>query len=393
MGNSIYHSALIYNRLVQLGLCQFFSKILIKHILAIMTAALTYGYRGKTTNFGDCSPCHCTTVAHFLNCGRWDDTKLEDILKGSVIQTVYGEALRFGKPVLCIVDDTIALKTKPSSRALHPIEDAYFYQSHLKHRQDYGHQTVSVMLSCNGLALDYAVIMYDKTRSKIQIVQDIAKELPVPPVPSFFLCDSWYTSTDVIHAFTESGFSVIGALKTDRILYPAGYKMQAGELATHMKGTMPSVHSVTVGKRQYRVYRYEGPLNGIEKAVVLLSYPSNAFGDPTALRAFLCTDCSMGIEEILRAYTERWPVEVFFRESKQKLGFDQYQIRSSQGIRRFWLLMSLAHFICCTGSGQNVSFAKGYAFFQKELQVERVTYLYQCGAKHIPLEDILALVG
>lgn len=193
MGNSIYHSALIYNRLVQLGLCQFFSKILIKHILAIMTAALTYGYRGKTTNFGDCSPCHCTTVAHFLNCGRWDDTKLEDILKGSVIQTVYGEALRFGKPVLCIVDDTIALKTKPSSRALHPIEDAYFYQFHLKHRQDYGHQTVSVMLSCNGLALDYAVIMYDKTRSKIQIVQDIAKELPVPPFSSFFLCDGRYT--------------------------------------------------------------------------------------------------------------------------------------------------------------------------------------------------------
>lgn len=131
--------------------------------------------------------------------------------------------------------------------------------------------------------------------------------------------------------------------------------MQAAGLATHMKGTMPSVHSVTVGKRQYRVYRYEGPINGIEKAVVLLSYPSNAFGDPVALRAFLCTDCSMGIEEILGVYTERWPVEVFFRESKKTLDLDQYQIRSSQGIRRFWLLMSLAHFICCTGSGQNVS--------------------------------------
>ena len=135
-----------------------------------MTAALTHGYRGKTTNFGDCSPCHRTTVAHFLNRGRWDDAKLADILKGAVIQTVYGEALRSGRSVFCIVDDTIASKTKPSSRALHPIEDAYFHQSHLKRRQDYGHQAVSVMLSCNGLVLNYAVIMYDKTRSKIQIV-------------------------------------------------------------------------------------------------------------------------------------------------------------------------------------------------------------------------------
>ena len=36
----------------------------------------------------------------------------------------------------------IASKTKPSLQALHPIEDAYFYQSHLKGKQDYGHQAV-----------------------------------------------------------------------------------------------------------------------------------------------------------------------------------------------------------------------------------------------------------
>ena len=36
-------------------------------------------------------------------------------------------------------------------RALHPIEDAYFHQSHLKGKQDYGHQAVAVMLSCNGI--------------------------------------------------------------------------------------------------------------------------------------------------------------------------------------------------------------------------------------------------
>ncbi|MCI5508955.1 MAG: hypothetical protein MR436_00585, partial [Eubacterium sp.] len=57
---------------------------------------------------------------------------------------------------------TISSKTKPSSRALHPIEDAYFHQSHLKGKQDYGHQAVAVMLSCNGIVLNYALVMYDK---------------------------------------------------------------------------------------------------------------------------------------------------------------------------------------------------------------------------------------
>ena len=88
------------------------------------------------------------------------------------------------------MDDTISSKTKPSSQALHPIEDAYFHQSHLKGKQDYGHQAVAVMLSCNGVVLNYAIVMYDKSRSKVKIVQEIAGELPVPPVVSYFLCDS-----------------------------------------------------------------------------------------------------------------------------------------------------------------------------------------------------------
>ncbi len=88
------------------------------------------------------------------------------------------------------MDDTIASKTKPSSQAKNPIEDAYFHQPHLKRKQDYSHQAVAGMLSCNGIVLSYTIVMYDKSKSKIDIVRDIAMELPVPPVISYFLCDS-----------------------------------------------------------------------------------------------------------------------------------------------------------------------------------------------------------
>ena len=53
-----------------------------------------------------------TTIAHFLNSGKWDDTLLENALKSSVVEIIYSEAQRTGKPVFCIVDDTIA--SKPS---------------------------------------------------------------------------------------------------------------------------------------------------------------------------------------------------------------------------------------------------------------------------------------
>ncbi len=54
-------------------------------------------------------------------------------------------------------------------------------------------------------------------------------------------------------------------------------------------------------------------------------------------------------------YVERWPIEVFFRQSKNILAFDKVQLRSAQGVRRFWLMMSLAHFICVTSSGSITS--------------------------------------
>ena len=162
--------------------------------MSILISIFISGYHGKTTDLAKNSSCHRTTIVHFLNSGKWDDSLLSDTLKCSVIEIIYSEAARTGKPVLCIVDDTIASETKPSSQALHPIEDAYFHQSHLKGKQDYGHQAVAVMLSCNGIVLNYAFVMYNNSISKIDIVQSIAKELPVPPVMSYFLCDCWYVS-------------------------------------------------------------------------------------------------------------------------------------------------------------------------------------------------------
>ena len=381
MENSIHHSELLYNCFKKLNLCRVFPQTTMKHIMTILISVFSLGYHGKTIDFERYSPCHRTTVAHFLNKGKWDDSKLEDILKSTVIQIIYQEALRSGKTVFCIVDDTISSKTKPSSRALHPIEDAYFHQSHLKGKQDYGHQAVAVMLSCNGIVLNYALVMYDKSMSKVKIVQEIAKELPIPPGVSYFLCDSWYTCGDIMDAFIKKGFYTIGALKTNRILYPCGIKQKVSEFALHLRKTDAAVSLVTVGSRSYYVYRYEGNLNGIENAVVLITYPKDAFQVPKALRAFISTDVSLSTQEILDKYADRWPVELFFRQSKDKLSFDRYQIRSSKGIHRYWLLMSLAHLIACTGCGKTMPFEDGYAYIQNQIQKERLHFIYQCGVE------------
>ncbi len=162
MGNSIYYSESVCKQISNLRLEKYFRRIVLSHIMTILIAVFSFGYRGKTTQMSTVSEKHRTTIAYFLNHGRGEDTVLEQVLKAQVVRVIYEEAERTGKPVICIVDDTIASKTKPSSQAMHPIEAAYFHQSHLKKKQDYGHQAVGVMLSCNGIVLNYDIVMYDK---------------------------------------------------------------------------------------------------------------------------------------------------------------------------------------------------------------------------------------
>ena len=132
VANSIHHSNSIYNYFKSLKLGLFLSDVYLNHLMIIMVSVFLRGYRGKTIDFAEVSCMHRTTTAYFLNHGKWDDSALQDILKARVIHTIYQEAYRSGKPIFCIVDDTIASHTKPSSQALHPIEAAYFHQSHLK---------------------------------------------------------------------------------------------------------------------------------------------------------------------------------------------------------------------------------------------------------------------
>ena len=98
MDKSIHHSETIFKMLQKINLAQKFSEVYISHIITIMIAIFSIGYHGKTVDFENHSDHHRTTVAHFLNKGKWDETIVEDILKKKVISIIYEESKRTGKP-------------------------------------------------------------------------------------------------------------------------------------------------------------------------------------------------------------------------------------------------------------------------------------------------------
>ena len=93
-------------------------------------------------------------------------------------------------------------------------------------------------------------------------------------------------------------------MKSNRILYPNGMRISASAYAAAR--TQDQFHLVTVKGQEYFVHRYEGPLNKLKRAVVLLTYPKEKFGTCNTLEVFLCSDFTLTDAEILEHYTHRW---------------------------------------------------------------------------------------
>ena len=112
IANSIYYSNTIYNYFKHLNLGLFLSDVYLRYLMSITSSVFQSDYSGKTIHFTQNSDYHRTTIAHFLNHGKWDSDKLQQILKQMVVEIIYEEARRSSKPIFCIVDDNIASHTK-----------------------------------------------------------------------------------------------------------------------------------------------------------------------------------------------------------------------------------------------------------------------------------------
>ena len=331
-----------------------------QRIQEIILSSSTRGNSGKLTDFADVFPVHRTTYGHFLSKGKWDEEKVAKVQESESFQTISKLAESRKTPVFVSIDDTVISKTKPSSQAKRPTEGTGWHYSHLEGKVVYGYQVHAAIVSTGDTSLCYSLKRYDKENAtKLDMTRDIIESIP-DQAGAYFLMDSWYTNPAVLHTCEKKGCFLIGAMKTNRILYPNGQKTSAMDYA---KSLLPDqFHPVTVKGRTYWVHRYEGPLHKIPHAVVLLSYPENAFRQSGALRVFLCSDSSLVDETILSYYSNRWRIEVMFRSQKRYMGFKSFMVRSVKAFDRLLIILCLAHFFFTCGLGEILPFHAGLRF-------------------------------
>lgn len=376
--------------LFKLGFFLYFSKPVLKHIEEFIKGSTQKGYRGKITDIVMSSlvNCHRTTFGKFLSQGVWNTNYEWKAIRKFIINIIYKCSGTSNCPIFAIYDDTISEKTRPQSKAGNPIQETGFHYSHLKGKQVYGHQLLAAILSCGKKVLPYSIERYKKgEKSKVQMVCDIAESLPVPKGAAYGLCDSWFTNEKVINAHFKKGYHLIGGLKTNRIIYPEGFGIQIKQFTQYIEKN--DVCLVTVNNSQYWVYRYEGALKGIDNAVLLLCWQKNSFKKEGALRAFLCTDLGLNSQTILEYYSRRWPIGIFFRQTKNNIGINKYQVRSSKAIDRILLLASLTYIYCSIDEDAGDSFSRGLILRRNQFRKDNIKWIYESAQNGISLDAVL----
>jgi hypothetical protein len=377
-----------------LNLNFYYSKPQMKHFGAFIIAMLLHGYNGKVTDVSMLAlNANRTSIGRFLASDAWDEKYLLKSLNEHVLAKIIQLSQETNLPIYVIIDDTICEKTVPSSKAKQPIEGCGFHQSHLQNKIVYGHQFVTVMLRCGDITLPYNIVLYEKEeRSKIEIASSIIASLPTPPNKGYVLTDSWYSCQALFEASLAAGYQFIGAIKSNRKIYPRGYRKKGIQLGAFARSLRVSDFDlVTVSGRCYYQYTYLGKINGMRKVKIVLSWPKESLFLPATFKAFISTDINMSGKQLCYHYTKRWPIEVFFREANRRLGMKRCQVHSKKAVIRYQYILMLAYTFCgMEVNGDSLGFSKKRLTYQADIKRFQLRWVYNQALNNTDFEEVCA---
>jgi hypothetical protein len=145
-------------------------------------------------------------------------------------------------------------------------------------------------------------------KSKTKIFMNLLKRYLLLKIPvKTIMFDSFFTSKEILKWLNENGFEFTTRLKSNRTVYVNGIKHKLEDLGLKEDESIICT------------------LEGIKEQVkILMFYHKNQ-------KVYVCSNnISLSNAQLKAQYQSRWEVEVFHRESKQKLGLENFQVENWQ---------------------------------------------------------------
>ena len=301
-----------------------------------------------------------------------------------------------------IIDDTLTKKNTSTKK----IEGLDFHNSHADgNKPKWSHCLVTSHYKINDYSIPLDFRQYHRKESskklskkfldKNELAMELINEFTPVTKNNYLLVDSWYTSAKILLHGLINGCHTIGRIKSNRVIYPAGIKTNVKKFSSYIRTNETSL--VTASNNKYYVYRYEGKLNDIENAVVLISWTKSDLSDKPAF--IISTDVSLDNKTIISYYEKRWDIEVSYRYHKTALGFDEFQIQSLKSIHRYWSMIFLTYTfleifrVKCEKLYKFKNIGDVILHFRNNYLVKMVSFAHECADNGIDLQSTIAKLG
>jgi SRSO17 transposase len=300
---------------------------------------------------------HPSSLNRFLTAGIWRQDRVND----ARINMLKAKGALAGKGWL-VIDDTLTHKTGEM------IEAVGIFWDHCEKRHVLAHNIVTmefVTPKGKSYPLDFRLYLKEdlcekkkfEFKTKIQLARELIEyALSLGLEIQGVLFDSWYAAKDLIGYLRDNSLWWVTRLKSDRNIKIRGEYVQIREFAA----TLPKVafRGVRIGKTTYQVFSKAVDLKGVGKVRIVISYDKEDFSEDPVY--FATDQIRWEATRILKTYGNRSKIEAFFRDTKQNLGLEDYQLRDLRGIKRHWYLIFLAYSLLVSGmSGITQNLPKG----------------------------------
>lgn len=274
----------------------------------------------------------------FMTAVPWSEERV-DARRLELIKEYIGH-LNPAKGLLAI-DDTILEKSGKQ------MAEAGQYYDHATSCYVFGHNVVTSQYvtprGCFPIGLEL-YLKRDKKDPEFKTKIELAKELVEQAVAvglrfSTVVFDAWFLARDFVKAIESKKLNWVAAAKSNRIIFIRGKRMNLKEF----HGTLESsdYKSIEINGKTHNCFTKTVTMSKLGKIRLLVIHEkSDLSDDPFYL---VTNNLRWEWRRILRAYQGRWPIETFYRDSKQNLGFGAYEMRGLKGIKRHWYLVFLSY--------------------------------------------------
>lgn len=237
------------------------------------------------------------------------------------------------------IDDTIIEKTGEKIAEVGTLYD------HARKRFVLGHNLVRSQYITPFASFPIGFRLYckrDKKEEGFKTKIEMAKELGEQAVEKGLrfktvIFDAWFLSKDFAEFIDSKELNWISSAKCNRIITVKGERINLEDFRSHL--TESDFEKIEIDKKFYYCFVKTVKMSKLGKVRLLIVHEE--WSDSP--KYLVASNPRWDARRILKLYKSRWQIEIFYRDSKQNLGLQDYEMRDLQGIKRHWYLVFLSY--------------------------------------------------